>query len=201
MNPVHFACAAEFRNWLEQNGARVTELWVAFYKKSSGKPGMTYREAVDEALCFGWIDGIIRRIDAERFTHRFSPRKPRSIWSNVNVGHAERLIAAGRMHPTGLAVFGAREMARTGIYSFEQARPMKLPAAYERQFQANRKAWAFFKAQPPGYRRMLIHKIMSPKQSATRERWLARFIAYSAAGIRFDPMAKQTGFPARRGPA
>jgi uncharacterized protein YdeI (YjbR/CyaY-like superfamily) len=194
MKPVHFQTAGEFRQWLEQNHTRATELWVAFYKKSSGKPGMTYAEAVDEALCFGWIDGIIKRIDAERFMHRFSPRKPRSIWSNVNVGHATRLIAAGRMRPAGLAAFTARETSRTGLYSFEQReRPMRLPAAYERLFRANRQAWAFFEAQPPSYRRLVIFKVVNPKQPATRERWLARFIAWSAAGKRFDPMARLTG--------
>src|SRR5262249_37498490 len=108
MNVVHFAAAADFRRWLEKNHERKTELQVGFYKKSANKPGMSYKEAVDEALCFGWIDGVVRKLDEERFTHRFTPRKSDSIWSNINVGHVERLTQAGRMRPAGLAAFAAR---------------------------------------------------------------------------------------------
>jgi uncharacterized protein YdeI (YjbR/CyaY-like superfamily) len=185
MKVVYFAAAADFRRWLEEHHATASELQVGFYKKSAGKAGMTYKEAVDEALCFGWIDGIVRKLDDERFTHRFTPRKPGSIWSNVNVAHVARLKAAGKMHPAGLAAFAARSAAKTGIYAFERG-AQKLPPAVEKRFRANRRAWAFFTAQAPWYQRLAIHKIVSPKQSATRERWLARIIADSAAGRRFQ---------------
>jgi uncharacterized protein YdeI (YjbR/CyaY-like superfamily) len=183
MKPVHFATPADFRRWLEKHHATETELQIGFYKKSAGKPGMVYKEAVDEALCFGWIDGLVRSIDAERYQQRFTPRKPGSIWSNINVGHVTRLIASGSMQPAGLAAFNARSAAKTGIYSFEQA-PKTLPPALAKKFRAHAKAWAFFNAQPPGYRHRMIHKIVSPKQAATREGWLERVIAASAAGKR-----------------
>ena len=183
MNVTHFPSAAAFRRWLEANHATTTELQVGFYKKASGKGGLTYAEAVDEALCFGWIDGIIRKLDEHSYTHRFTPRRPGSIWSLVNVGHVKRLTKAGKMHAAGLKAYAARQEKKVGIYSFE--RPAEaLPPAYEKKFRANRKAWAFFSAQPPGYRRLLLHKVVSPKQAATRERWLARLIAESAAGRR-----------------
>src|SRR5688500_12799004 len=115
MKPTHFSTAADFRRWLEQQHARASELWIAFYKKGSGKTGMTYSEAVDEALCFGWIDGMIKRVDAERFMQRFTPRKAVSTWSNLNLQRVERLTAAGKMHPAGLSAFAARVASRTGI--------------------------------------------------------------------------------------
>jgi uncharacterized protein YdeI (YjbR/CyaY-like superfamily) len=183
MKPVHFASGAAFRRWLEKHHATAPELHVAFYKKSTQKPGLTYKEAVDEALCFGWIDGLVRKLDAERFAHRFTPRRSGSIWSNVNVAHVDRLKAAGRMHAAGLAAFAARTRAKTGIYSFENV-AKKLPTAVERAFRANTAAWTFFNAQPPGYRKRAIHKIVSPKQAATRLRWLDRVIQASAAGRR-----------------
>src|SRR5687767_5189624 len=133
MKPIHFSTAAEFRKWLEEHHARASELWVVFYKKGSGKGGMTYSEAVDEALCFGWIDGLLKGIDAERFMQRFTPRKVASTWSNLNIERVKRLIAAGKMHPAGLSAYAARSADRTGIYSFESARPTKLPAELERE--------------------------------------------------------------------
>jgi len=188
MNVTHFAAAADFRRWLAAHHATVAELQVGFYKKSSGKGGLTYSEAVDEALCFGWIDGIVRKLDEHRYTHRFTPRKPGSIWSRVNVGHVERLTKAGRMHAAGLKAFAARQDAKTGIYAFERP-AQSLPPVDEKKFRANKGAWAFFTAQPPGYRRLAIHKVVSPKQAATRARWLARLIADSAAGRRLGEPA------------
>jgi uncharacterized protein YdeI (YjbR/CyaY-like superfamily) len=184
-NVVHFASATEFRRWLKKNHTTANELDVGFYKKASGRSGLTYVEAVDEALCFGWIDGIVRKIDADSFTHRFTPRKAGSHWSNVNVRHVARLTAAGRMQPAGLVAFAARSAAKTGASSYEQ--PAKeLPPAFAKTFRAHAKAWAFFTTQAPWYRRLAIHKIVSPKQAATRERWLARIIADSEAGRRFQ---------------
>ena len=189
MNIIHFETPDEFRTWLTEHHATQTEIWVGFYKKASGKGGMNYRQALDEALCYGWIDGLLRSINGERYAQRFSPRKRSSIWSNINVGHVKRLKAAGRMQPSGLAAFAARRAAKTGIYSFESRKPVALSPAMEKKFRARKKAWTFFSAQPPGYRRAVIHKIISPKQEATRLRWLERIIALSAAGKRFDPMA------------
>lgn len=185
MNVIHFASATGFRRRLEKNHATTSELQVGFYKKASGRGGLTYKEAVDEALCFGWIDGIVRKLDADSFTHRFTPRKSGSNWSNVNVRNVARLTAAGRMHPAGLAAFAARSAEKTGVASFEQP-AKKLPPADEKKFRTHLQAWTFFTAQAPWYQRLAIHKIVSPKQAATRERWLARIIAASAAGRRFQ---------------
>lgn len=181
--PTHFASAADFRAWLEQNHAAITELLVAFYSKKSGRGGLTYPEALDEALCFGWIDGVRRNLDPERFTIRFTPRKAVSTWSVINIRHVERLTAAGKMAPAGLAAFAARTTARTGIYSFEQ-RPQDFPAALKKIFRANAPAWKFWAAQPPGYRRTAIWWVISAKQEVTRQKRLAELIKLSAAGRR-----------------
>ena len=191
MTPTHVATAAEFRLWLEKNHATATELWVGFYKKASGKTGMTYAEAVDEALCFGWIDGIIKRIDEDSYAHRFSPRKPTSIWSRVNVAKAERLIASGRMRPPGLEAFAARSAEKTAVYSFEARETAKFSPALLRRFRANKNAWTFFSAQPPGYRRLMTFMVMSAKQEPTRERRLDRLIDASAAGRRLEAISSQ----------
>jgi uncharacterized protein YdeI (YjbR/CyaY-like superfamily) len=183
VSATHFATAADFRRWLEKNHARAPELLLGLYKKSSGKGGLTYPEAVDELLCFGWIDGVKRRVDDEVYTHRITPRRPGSIWSLVNVRHVGRLTKAGRMHAAGKKAFVARREDKTGIYSFEN-RPQALPAAYEKIFHAKPEAWTFFMAQPPGYRRLAIYKIVSAKQEATRQRRLAQLIADSAQGRR-----------------
>lgn len=185
MNPVHFASAAEFHTWLEAHHADTSELTVALYSKSSGRGGPTYPEALDEALCFGWIDGVRHKLDAERYTIRFTPRKPGSIWSLVNVRHIERLIRAGRMHAAGLAAFAARDPAKTGIYSFEQ-RPQDFPSALRKIFRADKSAWAFWQGQPPGYRRTAIWWTISAKQEATRQKRLGKLIALSAAGRRLE---------------
>ncbi len=178
--PTFFATPGEFRRWLEQHHATARELWVGYYKKSSGRGGMIYQEALDEALCFGWIDGLVRSLDAERYMQRFTPRQPASIWSNVNVRHIARLTAAGRMHAAGLAAYAARDPKKTGIYSFEQ-RPSRFPSAMLKAFRANASAWKFWTAQPPGYQRQMTWWVLSAKQAATRERRLARLIAASAA--------------------
>ena len=191
MKPVHFLSASAFRRWLEENHATAPELWVGFYKQSSGKAGLTYKEAVDEALCFGWIDGIVRSLGHESYMHRFTPRRPNSIWSNANVGHIERLAAAGKMHADGLAAFARRKPEKTGIYAFEAKTPAKLPAAFRREFQSHQKAWQFFASQPPGYQRLAISKIISPKQEATRRRWLERLIRASAAGQRLESISSR----------
>jgi uncharacterized protein YdeI (YjbR/CyaY-like superfamily) len=146
---------------------------------------LTYAEAVDEALCFGWIDGVIRKLDDVSYTHRFTPRKSKSIWSLTNVRHIDRLTKAGKMHPAGLKAFAARIEKATGVYAFEQP-ARALPGKYEKVFRANPAAWEFFQAQAPWYRRLIIHKIVSAKQEATRLRWLQRAITESAAGRRIS---------------
>ena len=183
MKLKYFKAQTEFREWLEANHARRSELWIGFYKRDTGKGGLTYAEALDEALCFGWIDGVRKRVDALSFTQRFTPRKPRSNWSRININHVARLKKAGRMTPAGLKVFEAREPARTGVYSFENA-PRKLGAADERQFKADEAAWQFFQLQPPGYQRLAIWYVVSARKPETRAKRLARLISDSRAGRR-----------------
>jgi uncharacterized protein YdeI (YjbR/CyaY-like superfamily) len=175
----YFRNAAEFRRWLAAHHATQNELLVGFYKKASGRPGISYKEAVDEALCFGWIDGIKQRVDDERYTHRFTPRTAGSIWSRINCNRVKELSALKRMAPAGLAAFARRDPKKTAIYSFEQ-RPSAFDPALERTFRRHAAAWAFFRAQPPGYQRLMIFMVMSAKQQATRERRLARLVATSA---------------------
>jgi uncharacterized protein YdeI (YjbR/CyaY-like superfamily) len=204
--PRFFRTAAELRAWLEANHASATELMIGFYKKSARKKGITYPEAVDEALCFGWIDGVLRSLDAERYEQRYTPRKPNSIWSKINLGHVARLTREGRMRPAGVAAFERRTAARTGVYSFEQERPSELDAARAAKLRANRKAHAFFEAQPPSYRRTAVFWVMSAKQDATRDRRLAILVACSAKGevappFRFGspPKRPKAQRPSRRG--
>jgi uncharacterized protein YdeI (YjbR/CyaY-like superfamily) len=189
MRVAYFKSAADFRRWLATHHAKAKGLQVGFYKKSSGKGGLAYVQAVEEALCYGWIDGITHRIDADSYTVRFTPRRPTSNWSLINLERVKRLTRAGKMRAAGLKALAARQEKKTGIYSFEQ-KPATLPARYAKKFRANQKAWAFFQAQAPWYRRLMTHKIARAKQAATRERWLAQVIAASAAGRRVDAVAK-----------
>ena len=156
---------------------------IGFHKKSSGKKSITYPEALDEALCFGWIDGVRRRLNETSYEQRFSPRKPNSIWSLVNVRHVERLKKEGRMQPAGLEAYARRDPKRTGIYSFENE-PVQLSPDYEKQFRQNRKAWEFFEAQPPYYKKLVIHRTMSGKKEETRIRKLHQLIESSEKGVR-----------------
>ena len=174
-----FAVPADFRAWLAEHHDTHQELWVGFYKTSSGKPSITWPEAVDEALCFGWIDGVRKRIDDVSYAIRFTPRKPRSNWSSVNVARAMELTRLGRMHPAGLAAFERRTADRSGIYAYEQRKSAKLDAVSEQTFRANRKAWAFFQAQAPWYRRTAIWWVSSAKKEETRRRRLNTLIADS----------------------
>jgi uncharacterized protein YdeI (YjbR/CyaY-like superfamily) len=184
----YFKSASEFRRWLEVNHARRSELWVGFFKKDSGQGGLSYAQAVDEALCFGWIDGLKKRVDELSYTHRFTPRKPKSNWSRINIQHVERLNQAGRMTPAGLAAYAAREPERSGVYSFENA-PRKLAAADEKQFKTDKTAWAFFQQQPPGYQRLAIWWVVSAKKSETRARRLGQLIAESRKARRLGQVS------------
>src|SRR5438132_5265228 len=163
MKPRFFPSPSDFRKWLDAHHASAKELWVGFYKKSSGKPSITWPESVDEALCFGWIDGIRKRIDDLSYMIRFSPRRPNSIWSAVNIKIAQRLIKTKRMLPAGLKAFAVRKEYRSGIYSYEQHSP-ELIEPYKSMLKRNKLAWKFFQTQPPSYRKMINWWVVSAKQ-------------------------------------
>jgi len=186
MAPTFFRSAAAFRSWLARHHASERELLVGFQKVGSGKPSVGYPEALDEALCFGWIDGVRRRRDATSYTIRFTPRKRDSVWSAVNLRHVARLKAEGRMRAAGLKAFRERDLEQTRRYSFEN-RPRPLDAAAARRFKANAGAWAWFSGQAPGYRRLAQWWVMSAKQQETRDRRLARLIESSAHGRKAPP--------------
>jgi uncharacterized protein YdeI (YjbR/CyaY-like superfamily) len=179
MNPRFFATPDQFHKWLVKNHASAKELLVGFHKKSSGKKSITYPEALDEALCFGWIDGVRNSLNDDSYTIRFTPRRTKSIWSLVNVRHVERLKKEGRMQPAGLAAFELRDAKRTGIYSFEN-RPRELSIEVQKIFRANKEAWNFFNTQPPFYKRTIAFWVMSAKKEETRMRRLNRLIEASA---------------------
>lgn len=181
MNIVFFETPTHFRAWLEANHATAAELMVGFYKKGSGRPSITWPESVDQALCFGWIDGIRRRIDDDSYMIRFTPRRPGSNWSLINIRKVQELTEQGLMHPAGLAAYEARDPARTDEYSYESP-PQGLDATYETEFRANTAAWAYWEAQPPHYRKGAAHWVMSAEREETRQKHLATLIADSAAG-------------------
>jgi uncharacterized protein YdeI (YjbR/CyaY-like superfamily) len=181
MEPTFFRSPEEFRAWLHGHHASDQELLLGFYKKRSGVTGFTQAQAVDEALCFGWIDGHVRALDENRYTARFTPRTSHSIWSAVNIRRAEQLIAQGRMEPAGLKTFTGRDPRQAGRYSFEN-HPQSLGEADEAAFRANAPAWAFFQAQIPSYQRTAIWWVMSAKTDATRQRRLATLIQDSTEG-------------------
>ena len=158
-------------------------LLVGFYKKDSGKPSITWAESVDQALCFGWIDGVRKRIDQSSYTIRFTPRRTTSIWSNININRAQALIAEGQMQPAGLKAFEARREHKSGIYAYEQ-RSVELPEPYNERLKQNKAAASFFEAQPPSYRKLVSWWIASAKKDETRLKRFEKFIAYSIAGKR-----------------
>jgi uncharacterized protein YdeI (YjbR/CyaY-like superfamily) len=178
-----FPSADAFRSWLATNHDQARELIVGFYKKASGRGGLTYREALDAALAYGWIDGVRKSVDVAVYSQRFSPRTAKSNWSVVNVRRVEELIAAGAMQPPGLEAYRRRTSKKTGRYSYEQ-RPTRLEPAHEKTFRTHRKAWAFFEAQPPGYRRTAIWYVVSAAKEETRQRRLATLIQLCAEGRR-----------------
>lgn len=188
--PRFFPTPAEWRAWLAEHHASAGEFLVGFYKVGSGKPSISWKESVDEALSFGWIDGVRKRIDDESYTIRFTPRKPRSIWSQINIRRATELIELGRMAPAGLAGFEARDESRMNRYSFENE-PQELPPMFEKQFRARKKAWAFFEAQPPGYRRVATWWVVSAKKEETRKRRLATLVDCSERGERLPQLVSR----------
>jgi uncharacterized protein YdeI (YjbR/CyaY-like superfamily) len=183
MKVTYFRSPSELRKWFEKHYTAGRELWVGYYKKSSGKASITWPESVDEALCVGWIDGIRKSVDELRYAIRFTPRKPRSIWSAVNIRRARALAADGRMRPAGLAAFAARRENRSGIYSYEQRRA-ELPEPYAGVLRKNRAAWAFFEAQPPGFRKQVCWWVISARKDETRLKRVKKLIEESARGRR-----------------
>jgi len=176
-----FPSAAEFRHWLEANHDTAAEVWIGYYKKGVAKASVSYPESVDEALSFGWIDGITRRVDDEVYATRFTPRRKRSNWSAANVARVGELMAAGRMHPAGISAFEARTADKTGVYSYEN-RPGDLPVEYRTQLEANARASSWWQAQTPSYRRAATWWVVSAKREATRERRMTTLISDCAAG-------------------
>ncbi|WP_080054751.1 YdeI/OmpD-associated family protein [Spirosoma aerolatum] len=183
MIPTFFATQDEFREWLANNHDKQKELLVGFHKVSSGKPSMTWSESVDQALCFGWIDGVRKSYDENSYTIRFTPRKSNSIWSAVNIQKVEELTRQGFMQPAGLAAYEKRQEHKSKVYAYEQAE-VNLSAEFEQAFRAQEKAWDFFEKQAPWYRKVMINWVMSAKQPATRQSRLDKLIAYSAEGKR-----------------
>jgi uncharacterized protein YdeI (YjbR/CyaY-like superfamily) len=183
MKPTFFPAPQDFRRWLERNHDKADELLVGFCKKDSGRPSITWPESVDEALSFGWIDGVRRRIDDESYSIRFTPRRRGSIWSAVNIKRATELTKLGRMAPAGLRAFEARDEKKSRIYSYENS-PREFTAEDEKRFRANKKAWAYWSAQPPSYRRGATYWVMGAKKEETRARRLALLIDDSAHGRR-----------------
>jgi len=181
MIPIFFETPAGFRAWLAENHSTADFLWVGFYKKGTGRQSITWPESVDEALCYGWIDGVRKGIDIESYMIRFTRRKTRSVWSNVNVSRVQALTDLGRMQPAGLAAFQARKESRSGIYSHEQG-DVDLPELYQARLRENTTAWEFFQRQPASYRRAVCWWVVSAKQDETRRKRMEKLVVHSAQG-------------------
>lgn len=194
--PVFFRTPAAFRAWLKKNHARETELWMGYWKKASGKGGLTYRDALDEALCFGWIDGLVKSVDADSYKQRWTPRKKDSHWSLVNVRRFGELDAEGRVAPPGRAAFERKTPERTGKASFESP-PREFTPEQEKKLRANRAAWQFFESMPAGYKRTVKFWVTQAKQEVTRERRLNLLIAHAARGERLPQFVSP---PSRKNP-
>lgn len=193
MKPTYFATPSAFRSWLEKHHASASELLVGYWKKDSGKASMTWPESVDEALCFGWIDGVRKSIDETAYTIRFTPRKTTSIWSAVNVAKVAALTEAGKMKPAGLAAFAHRKEHKTAVYSFERASEPVLSDDEERALRADSGASTFFDAQPPSYRRAALHWVITAKRAETRASRFATLKADSAAGRTLAHLTRPSG--------
>jgi uncharacterized protein YdeI (YjbR/CyaY-like superfamily) len=187
--PLFFASPEEWRAWLEEHHESETEVWIGYYKKHTGKATLTWSQAVDQALCFGWIDTQVRRIDDERHQQRFTPRKPTSNWSKVNVAKIAALTEAGLMRPAGAAAWEARREDRTGIYSFETETPAADVERVEAAIREDEAAWAFFSAQAPSYRRTAIHRVVTAKREATKEKRLAELTSDSRQGRKIKALS------------
>jgi uncharacterized protein YdeI (YjbR/CyaY-like superfamily) len=189
MPATFFPTPSDFRRWLSEHHDEVDELWVGYYKKTTGRPSITWPESVDEALCYGWIDGLRRSIDEEAYQIRFTPRRPGSHWSRVNLGRVVALIGEGQMTPEGLAVYESRDREKAGQYSYERGE-VAFFAEQVASFEAHPEAWAFWSAQPPGYRRLATSWVVSSKREDTRSRRLATLIENSANGLRIKQLRR-----------
>lgn len=183
MKPVFFPTPAAFRAWLKKHHKTATELWVGYYRKDSGKPTITWSESVDEALCFGWIDGIRKKVSDEAYTNRFTPRRAGSNWSAINIAKVEQLTKQKRMQKAGLDAYARRTDARSRVYSYESVAGA-FPKPLEKVFKANQQAWAFFQAQPPYYRKLMTGWVNGAKQEETRRRRLDKLIKACESGTR-----------------
>ena len=191
MEPVgvtYFETADSFRKWLEENHDSADVLWVGYWKKGTGRPSVTWEETVDEALCFGWIDGLRKRVDDQAYTIRFTPRRANSVWSRRNIGRIEALSRQGRLAPPGAEAFASRIAHKSGLYSFEQEGPPELSDEFVANLRADPAAWEDWQSRPAGYRRQAAHWVMSAKRAETRERRLSSLIAESAAGRKVKPL-------------
>ena len=182
--PQFFATAAQFRQWLTRHAATSVELIVGFHKVGSGRPSMSWSESVDEALCFGWIDGVRKRIDEQAYQIRFTPRKPTSIWSAINIAKFHRLQAEARMQPAGAKTFAHRSEAKSVIYAYEQAETASLSPDEVRAFKEHKAAWRFLEGTPPSYRKVVLHWVVQAKKPETRAARLAKLFEVCAAGER-----------------
>ena len=191
--PLFFETPADFRRWLVENHTREDELWVGFHKVGTGLPSLTWPESVDEALCFGWIDGIRKKVDEESYTIRFTPRREGSTWSAKNVRRIEELIAEGRVAPSGLAAYEKRSEGKTGTYSYEQRNRARFSPELEERLRAETAAWEHFRSQPPGYRKTATFWVMSAKRQETRQRRMGLLIESSNAGRRIPPLDRSGG--------
>jgi uncharacterized protein YdeI (YjbR/CyaY-like superfamily) len=198
MKARFFPSPAHWRRWLEAHHASQAELWVGFYKRDSGRPSISWPESVDQALCFGWIDGLRRSLDSESYAIRFTPRRRGSVWSDVNTRRAKALVSAGLMHAAGLAAFERREERKAGVYSFERRKDPRLAPALLRRFKADARAWSFFQGQPPGYRRTATFWVVSAKKEETRLRRLETLMADCRARREIKPLRRKgRGTPRR----
>jgi uncharacterized protein YdeI (YjbR/CyaY-like superfamily) len=186
--PIFFRTGPEFRAWLLAHYAKSLQQWVGFHRKSSGRPSITWPESVDEALCFGWIDGLRKGIDASSYKIRFTPRRAVSVWSAINIRRMEELIQLGRVHPAGLEAYERRTANKSAIYSYENRKSAALNGAAEKRFRSNRDAWKWFEAQAPGYRQTAVWWVISAKRSETQERRLTALIADSKAKRKIRPL-------------
>ena len=187
--PHFFPTPSDFRAWLKEHHSSERELIVGFYRKDCGKPSITWPESVEEALCFGWIDGVRRKLGDDSYTIRFTPRKAKSIWSKINLASMERLIAAGRMAPAGLNIYEARDQKKTNRYSFEREQA-SFAAEQEKLFRKNTKAWKFWEAQVPSYRKPAIWWVVSAKQEATQKKRLGILIECSSSGLKIPQLRR-----------
>ncbi len=188
VQPVFFATQSDFRSWLTENHDKVSVLFVGYYKISSGKPSMTWSESVDQALCFGWIDGVRQSIDKESYFIRFTPRKPKSIWSAINIKKIEVLTANGLMKPAGFTAFAWRTDSQSKIYAYENE-PLLLTDNFENTFKLNQKAWSFFQTMPQSYKKTAVKWVMSARQESTREKRLQELIMDCEAGRKIKSLS------------